>query len=84
VGSVGSLCTVEGGPPSTSWLVDCHLAEELGFQLLNRREGTSGREAQCEAMGFCALWGSRPSGSACRIAGFSFPPFSGESVILAV
>jgi hypothetical protein len=34
------LCTVEGRPPSTSKEADCHLVEELGFQLTDRRDMT--------------------------------------------
>jgi hypothetical protein len=40
VGSVRSLYTVIGRSPSTSRVVDCHSVEELGFQLLDRRDGT--------------------------------------------
>jgi hypothetical protein len=40
VGRAGSLRTVGGRPPSTSRVVDCHLVEELGFHLLNRRDVT--------------------------------------------
>jgi hypothetical protein len=29
-------------------------------------------------------WGNRASGVTCRVAGFSFPPLSGESGILAL
>jgi hypothetical protein len=37
-GNNGSLCPVRGRPPSTSRVVDCHLVEEQGFQLLDRRD----------------------------------------------
>jgi hypothetical protein len=40
VASAGSLCTVEGRPPSTSRIEDCHLVEKLELQLLDRRNMT--------------------------------------------
>jgi hypothetical protein len=42
------------------------------------------REVQCEALGFCVPWGNRVSGTACRVAGYSFPPLTGESGILSL
>jgi hypothetical protein len=46
--------------------------------------GLSCREVQCEVevLGFYGPWRSRPSGAACRVLGYSFPPLSGESDIL--
>jgi hypothetical protein len=82
VGSPGSLCTVGGRLSSIIRVVDCHSLEELGFQLLDRKDVALCRDVQCEVLGFCVPWGNRPSGAACSIAGCSFPPFSGESGIL--
>jgi hypothetical protein len=82
VGSVGSLCTVDGRPPSTSRVVGCHLVEELGFQLLDRRNSPAGRCSVKHWASVC-LAGNRGSGAACRVVGFSFPPLSGESGVLA-
>jgi hypothetical protein len=36
----GSLCTVGDRPPSTSRVVNCHSVEELGSQLLDRKDRT--------------------------------------------
>jgi hypothetical protein len=38
VGHSGSLCTVGGRPSSTSSVAGCYSVEELGFQLLDRRD----------------------------------------------
>jgi hypothetical protein len=56
--------------------------EELGFHLLDRRDMASCREVQCEALGICITWENKASGVACRVGGYSFPPISGESVVL--
>jgi hypothetical protein len=40
VGNFGSLCTVGCRPTSTSRVVGCHSVEELGFQLLDKRDMT--------------------------------------------
>jgi hypothetical protein len=39
-GECWSLCSVGNRPLSTSRVVDCHSVEELGFQLLDRRDVT--------------------------------------------
>jgi hypothetical protein len=40
VGSTGYLCTMKFGPPRTHRVADCHSVEELGFQILDRRDMT--------------------------------------------
>jgi hypothetical protein len=63
--STGSLCTVGGRSPSTNRVVDFHLAEELGFQLLDRRAvallqgGTVWRAGLLHTLGFCCCLQSR-------------------------
>jgi hypothetical protein len=37
------------------------------------------REVQHEALCFCVPWGNRGSGATSWVAGYSFPPLSGES-----
>jgi hypothetical protein len=44
----------------------------------------SWREVQCEALSFCVLRGNRASSATCRVAGYNFPPVSGESGILTL
>jgi hypothetical protein len=58
--------------------------EELRFQFLDRSTGTLLQEAQCEELGFHVPWESRFSGATYRVAGYSFPLFSGESGIITV
>jgi hypothetical protein len=73
------LCALWGDRPgSTSRVAGCHSVEELGFQLLDRRD-----VAHLQG-GAVWPWGNRTSGAAWRVAGFSFPPLSGESGILAL
>jgi hypothetical protein len=56
VGSAQSLCTVRGRPPSTSGVADCHSVEELGFQLLDRRQVTLLQGGAVRSTGvLCAL-----------------------------
>jgi hypothetical protein len=40
VGSTRSLCSAGSRFPSTSRVADCHLEEDLEFQLLDRRDVT--------------------------------------------
>jgi hypothetical protein len=55
-GSTGSPCTVGGRLPSTCRIVDCHSVKELGFQLLDRRDGTVLQGgAVCTAVLLCNL-----------------------------
>jgi hypothetical protein len=69
-------------PPSTSRVADCHLVEELRFQLLERRDVTLLQGGT--ALGFCVPWVNRASVATCRVACYIFPPFSGESGILSL
>jgi hypothetical protein len=56
VGSIGSLCTVVGRLPSTSIVADCHSVEELGFQLVDRRNVTLLQGVAAKSTGLlCAL-----------------------------
>jgi hypothetical protein len=40
VGWAVPLSTLEGKPPGSCSIADCHSVEELGFQLLDREEWT--------------------------------------------
>jgi hypothetical protein len=83
VGSAASLCTVGDRPPSTNRVADCHSVEEQKFQLLDRSDSPAGRDSvKCWA--FVYLGENRVSDATCRVAGYSFPPLSGESGILTL
>jgi hypothetical protein len=64
--------------------VDCHLVEEVGFQCLDRRDVTLLQGGAVWSAGLLWPWRNRASSAACRVAGFSFPPLSGESGVLAL
>jgi hypothetical protein len=80
----GSLCTVGGRPPSPSGVADCHSVEELGFQILERRDVTLSQGCAVWSAGLLCTWGNRASGAICRVAGYRFPPLSVESGVLVL
>jgi hypothetical protein len=62
VGSAGPLCTLEGRPPASFRVEDCHLVEELGFHLLNRGDltllqaGVVGSAGPLSTLGMQTFW----------------------------
>jgi hypothetical protein len=81
VGSTGSLCSVVGRPLR---VVDCHSVQELGFQVLGRRDVILLQGGAVWSTGFLCALGDRGSGAACRVAGCTFASLSGEPGILAL
>jgi hypothetical protein len=81
VGSPGSLCTggVDFLAPVALWIVTQW--KSLDSSSLTGETWLL-HEVQNEGLCFCVPLGKRASSVTCRVAGFSFPPLSGESGIL--
>jgi hypothetical protein len=73
------MCTVGGRPSSTTREADCHSVEDWDSSSWTGEIRLSCREARCNTLGFCLPWRDRASGATCKVAGYSFPPLSGES-----
>jgi hypothetical protein len=82
--STRSLCTVGDRPSGTSRVAGCHSVEDLGFQLLDRRDMTLLQRGAVWSAGILCTLGKKAFGAACRIASYSFPPLTWESCVLAL